>query len=181
VAPGSSTTTVPATVVPDTVVPEVPTTSASTPGVLPQVPDGAGGTESGGESAPVPEAPAAPPVTEAPAAPPQTAPPERPPVDFVVVPATIFQPSIGSTDCGASELIRVIAPTATNVVVEWAWSSRRGSVVLTRSGTEWVGVVEVPDDVAGPLQLTARARDAAGVEGVSATENRQVAPCITPG
>jgi RNA polymerase sigma factor (sigma-70 family) len=179
--PTSSTTTIPATVVPDTVAPELPTTVPPVPGVLPPGPSGPGGAAPPGEELPTPEEPSGPPASEPPAAPPDTAPPAGPSVSIRFAPEPVFHPTPGFPECGASEAFRIDAPSAASVTLRWAWSTRRGSVALTRVGAEWIGVLEVPGDVPGPLVITAHARDAAGHEGVSATLTRTVAPCITPG
>jgi len=188
----TTTTTTPATTTSTTLpAPAGTDPVAPDPGVVPPTvpvgpdrgnPTGPGDLAPGGDPAPGAEVPATPPVVDSPpAAPPETVAPVRPAVQILFAPDPIFHPTPGSPSCGASGQFRVEAPTARSVTLQWAWASRRGSVALTRVGAEWVGVLEVPADVPGPLQITARARDAAFVEGVSAEVPRAVQPCITPG
>jgi hypothetical protein len=56
-----------------------------------------------------------------------------------------------------------------------------GLVQLVAQGTQWRGVVEIPEGLAGPVTLIAVAVDAQGRTGVSATATAPVRACPTPG
>ncbi len=143
------------------------------------------------------EAPPPPPSTTAPAptttaAPPAPAPPSPtvtttaepgPQVELRSVPRVLYHPTPGFGSCGAStEVVAVAGSAAVRVELWWRDASGAdGTVSMTSSAGEWLGVVELPEQLAGPATLLAVAYDAQGRTGVSATASVPVRACPTPG
>jgi RNA polymerase sigma factor (sigma-70 family) len=163
-----------------------PTTTASTT------------TTAAPAAAPTPPTTAvAPPTTAAPTptttvAPPAPAPPSTtvtttvepgPQIELQFVPRVLYHPTPGFASCGAStEVVAVAAASAARVELWWRDpSGADGTVPMTSGAAEWRGVVELPEQLAGPATLVAVAYDAQGRTGVSATTSVPVRACPTPG
>jgi RNA polymerase sigma factor (sigma-70 family) len=143
------------------------------------------------------EAPPPPPSTTAPAptttvAPTAPAPPSPtvtttvepgPQVELQSVPRVLYHPTPGFGSCGAStEVVAVAGSAAVRVELWWRDpSGADGTVSMTPNAGEWRGVVELPEQLAGPATLLAVAYDAQGRTGVSATASVPVRACPTPG
>ncbi len=179
--PGSSTTTsstaptssVSTTSTPTTaVVPSAPIAPppASTTTVSPAPPD---------TTTPVPLPP--PPPAEPLPTPPLGGP--GPEVELTAAPSTVFRPTPGFDDCGASgQVVASAAAGAERVELWWGRDGQvEGIVELARVGPEWNGVLEVPQEVSGTITMLAVAVDAQGRAGVSDTRPAVVASCPTPG
>jgi len=102
-------------------------------------------------------------------------------VQILRSPSIVYHPTVGFPDCGASTPFVVAAPTASAVVLVWGSAGGSGSTPMVRQGAEWVGALEVPAGVAGPLEIRALAVDVSGTQGVSEPLARAVEDCIAPG
>lgn len=126
---------------------------------------------------PVPPAPAPPSPTVT------TSVEPGPPVELSFVPRVLYHPTPGTGACGASvELVAVAGAAAVEVQLWWRDAGGEdGLVQLVAQGTQWRGVVEIPEGLAGPVTLLAVAVDAQGRTGVSTTATAPVRACPTPG
>jgi RNA polymerase sigma factor (sigma-70 family) len=106
-----------------------------------------------------------------------------PDVELTAAPSTVFRPTVGTDDCGASEpVVAVAAQGAVRVELWWGRDGQvEGIVQLQRVGPDWRGVLEVPASVSGTVTMLAVAVDAQDRAGVSDTRPAVVAPCPTPG
>lgn len=105
-------------------------------------------------SGPAPAPDVVPPPAETPAAPPSA--PAAPPLPVSwagVPPSTVFHPTPGQPDCGASVPWVVAAPTASRAELRWSSGGVSGVVELVRSGAGWSGVLEVPASVSGVVSV----------------------------
>ena len=108
--------------------------------------------------------------------------PRTPPnARILVAPGVVYHPTAGFPDCGASTEFVVVAPTAVSVALVWNWAGQSGSSALVPRGAEWVGVLEVPAGVTGPLEVRAFAIDGFGTPGLGDVLLRSVEDCIAPG
>ncbi|MFN7150347.1 MAG: RNA polymerase sigma factor, partial [Microthrixaceae bacterium] len=184
--PGSSTT--PSSVTPTST---VTTASAPTTSVAPTVPIAPDPAPSTGVS-PAPPATTVPELVLPLPPPPLVGDPlptpplgPGPEVELIAAPSTVFHPTPGFDDCGASgQVVAVAAADAVRVVLWWGRDGQvEGIVELAQLGSEWVGALEVPAGVSGTGTVTmiAVAVDALGRTGVSDTRPAVVTPCPTPG
>lgn len=180
--PGSSTTT--SSTAPAS---SVSTTSTSTTTVVPSAPIAPPPAPSTTVS-PAPPVSTAPVPLPPPPAPgePQPTPPvggPGPEVELTAAPSTVFRPTPGLDDCGASgQVVASAAAGAARVELWWGRDGQvEGIVELAQVGAEWRGVLEVPQEVSGTITMLAVAVDAQGRAGVSDTRPAVVASCPTPG
>lgn len=180
--PGSSTTT--SSVTPASTVTTAPAPTTTVVSTVPIAPDPAPSTT----VSPAPPATTVPGLV-APLPPPPADPLPTPPlgpgpdVELIAAPSTVFHPTPGFDDCGASgQVVAVAAADAVRVVLWWGRDGQvEGIVELAQLGPEWVGVLEVPAEVSGTVTMLAVALDAHDRTGVSDTRPAVVAPCPTPG
>jgi hypothetical protein len=79
-------------------------------------------------------------------------------------------------------VVAVAGSAAVRVELWWRDpSGADGTVAMTSDAGEWRGVVELPEQLAGPATVLAVAFDAQGRTGVSATASVPVRACPTPG
>ena len=173
--PGVSSTVPEVAPTPGATLPVSPTAPTVAPPVVapPGPGPGAGEVPDGGGAAVPPAAP------ETPSDGPTVAPPS---VWIVLNPAVVHHPTPGSSDCGASTPFEA-ETSAGSVHLRWRTATRDGRLDLARvvpGGSRWRGVLELPAEVAGPVDIVAVAT-IPGATGISASLRLDVEACPTPG